>query len=127
MQVEQQERFVRVPPVLNPVHGQVGDDICGIPFDPYIPLIRYKVRVVIIPLSGQDLELIDPFRIVSKMQFPEHGCLVARLLEQLGESHLGSIEREPVIDLPVQVAVLACENGGAGRGTDGVGDTGIIE
>ncbi len=40
---------------------------------------------------------------------------------------MGGIEREVVVDLAVEVAVLPGQNYGAGRRTNRVGDAGIVE
>jgi len=46
-------------------------------------------------------------------------------LEYLWKSYLGGIERETIVDLAVQVAMLSGQDGGPGWGTNGIGHTGI--
>ena len=50
-----------------------------------------------------------------------HDCgLVAGLLQELGDSLLGSIKGVLVGTLPVQVGMFACQNDRTRRGTDGI-------
>jgi hypothetical protein len=46
------------------------------------------------------------------MEFPEHGRLVPGSLKDLWKGELGGIKGKPVVDLPMQVTVFSCENGG---------------
>ena len=59
------------------------------------------------------------------MPFPHQSRLIAGLLQQFGEGGLRSVEAFPVAAEPVDVAVLAGQDVGAGRAADGIGAKGI--
>ena len=125
MKEEQQKWFFCISSIFHPIQGLIGNNISGISLNGDPSFIGNKIRIVILALSGQDLELIDPFGIIAKMEFPKHGCLVSSLLKQLRKGDLGGIEGESIVDLPMHVTVLARQYGSSGWSTDRVGHASI--
>ena len=128
VEVHQHKGFLLRTLVFQPVQGHVRDDVGGIAFDlDFAFVLGDEVRIVIVALSGQDFELVKTFGIVAKVQLAKHGGLIAVLVKQLREGHLGGIERKTVVDLAVEMRVFTRQNGRPGRRTDGVGNTGIAK
>ena len=59
------------------------------------------------PLPRENHEIIDPFGVVSKVQFPKHGGLVSCFLEQLGKGYLARIKRSSIINLPINMIMFS--------------------
>ncbi len=87
--------------------------------------IGIKIRIVVLALSGQNLKFINPFGIISKMQFAKHGCLVTGLLKKLREGNLCGIKRKTIVNLSMNVTMLTRKNSGSGWSTNRIGYTGI--
>ena len=116
-----QEKRLRAIATLQPVERQIGDDVRHIArgLDPLaIPNHR---RVVVQPLSRQDLPVIKPGRIADEVPFPNQRCRVPRRLQQFGERHLATVERRVrVVVEPVPVGILAGKNRRPARPADRV-------
>ena len=71
-------------------------------------------RIIINTLAGQDFPIIKTGRVGFQVPFPNHGCLVAGLLEQLRKGVLRTIESTiAVVVKAIDMAVSAGEERGA--------------
>ena len=92
-----EEGLVLVPSVLEPIKGDVGDDVGGITGDALYPIRCVHGRVVVRPLSLQDLPEIEPRGVALEVPFSDHGGLVAVLLQKLGKVCCSPSKRMPLV------------------------------
>lgn len=127
MEIEQHERLVFLPAIAQPVEGHVRNDIRHVALYAGIAFAGDEIRVVVITLPGQNFKFIKAFGVVPKVEFAEHGRLIAIIVQDLWKSDVGRIERKDIINFPVDVGVLAGQYSCPGRCTDGIGDRRIRE
>ena len=127
MLTHEQKWLARIP-LLQPLDREVSDQVGGIAFVLHLlPIVDHR-RVVIDPLPGQDVPLIKARRVAAQVPLADDCGLVSRCLQQLREGHLRSIEHAVrVVVKPVEVVVLARQDTGPARTTDGIGNQAAIE
>ncbi len=92
---------------LEPVQGVVRDQVGDIARP--APALAHgdEIRIVIVPLVGQDAPMIEARGIALEMPFAEQRRLVAGFLQELGKRRLPAVEDRGVVDDAVAMAVLA--------------------
>ena len=115
----EQERLGFVA-VLQPVEGEIGDDVGGVTlvFDA-LAVVDHR-GVVVDPLARQDVPFVEAGRVADQVPLADDGRLVAGGVEQLGEGRLRAVEAAVgVVVEAVRVGVLAgqdrCAAGPADR------------
>ena len=96
-----EEGLVLVPSVLEPIQGGVGDSVGGITSDALYPIRCVHGRVVVGPLSLQNLPEIGNDGVALEVPFSNHGGLVSALLQELGKSLLLTVKARAVGQLTV--------------------------
>ena len=87
------ERFTLVPLVLQPVETLIRDDIGHIPlFTHSVVCLRYKIRIIVVALSRQNLPEIKTRRQCFEMPFSHNSRLVTCLLQQFGHRLLSPVK-----------------------------------
>ena len=123
----QEERLVLVAG-LEPVDREVGDHVGDVTLVLHALAHLDHRRVVVAPLAGQDVPVIEAGGIGHQVPLAEDRGLVAGGLEQFGKRDLRAVEAAVgVVEEAVGVAVLAGEDGGPRRPADGVGHEAPVE
>ena len=78
-------------------------------------------------LPWQDHKIVHSLGVVPKMQLPEHGRLVTRLLKNLRKGNLGGIKGIVIIYFPINMGMFSGKYSGPGGCTDRIGNAGISE
>ena len=107
MMQQQTERFFFLPFVLQPFQRQVRSDIGGIPFYLHFLTIIYKIRIVIITLTNQNIPIIESRGIRGKMPFTNNSSLITCLLQQLREGLLASVKPMRIIYKTILMAMFS--------------------
>ena len=117
MMYKQTKRFGCIPLLPQPVYTQVSNDIRHIPFLPDSTFRRDKIRIIIIPLSGQNSPIIKTGRCAPQMPFSNHSRLVTACLQQLLDSLLFPVKHRPagIIGITVLMAVLPRQQNSTAR------------
>ena len=106
----QEKWLLLISSLFEPVYSQVGYDVRAMSFDGGFALGSKEIRIVIEALSRKDHPLIESLRLRFEMPLSEHGCLVAYLLQKLGECLLGAIKIISVVHEAILMAVLSGNN-----------------
>jgi hypothetical protein len=114
------EGLVALALALEPIDGEIGDDIGAITVYPTFAVWKNHVGVVVKTLAREDRPVVEAFRITAEVAFAVNGCLVASLLEELGKSLLIPVEGVSVVHESVLVTVLAGLDDGAAGTADRV-------
>ena len=101
------EGFVLLPPVLEPIHGQIGNHVGAISVDAFSSVRENHIGVVIKSLSGQDCPIVVSLWFSLQMAFSIDCGLVACLLQELGKGLLIPVKGIPIVHEAILVAVLA--------------------
>ena len=106
--------------VLQPVEGDIGDNVGGIAgvFDRFA--VANHRRVVVRPLASEDFVKVKSGRPGSQVPLTDHGGLISASLQQLRECLLRAVEGVAVLAEPIQVAVFARQNDGPARSANRV-------
>ena len=104
---QQTERFFFLPFVLQPFQRQVRSDIGGIPFYLHFLTIIYKIRIVIITLTNQNIPIIESRGIRGEMPFTNNSSLITCLLQQLREGLLASVKPMRIIYKTILMAMFS--------------------
>ena len=118
MMQQQAERLLLVAFLRKPVQRKIGGDVRDIPLPPDSISIADKVGIVIVALSDKDVPVVKARRDRNKMPFADHGCLISRLLQQLGESLLRRVKPPCVIGESIGMAMFARQHTGTGRAAE---------
>ena len=125
----EQERLLSVAAVPQPIQRKIGDDVRHVALDLLVTRGCSEIRVVVVPLTRQHLPEVEALRLGAQVPLPDHRGLVPGSLQHLIERRLRHVERipRPVVDLAVDVAVLAGEHHRAAGGTDRIGAEAVQE
>ncbi len=120
---EEAERLVLIANTVHPVEGNIGNNICCIAFALQLLAIAYEGGIVVISLPYQDVPMVEPRRLGAQVPLPNHGCLVAGLLQKLGKGLLATVKHVSVgiVGITVGMAVLACKHAGTTRSAQRIG------
>ncbi len=133
------EGLTLVAPALEPVEGEIGNDVGGIAgmfFFGALLVVAGAVgilehhRVVVWTLAREDFGVVVALWCLVRAEMPlaDDGGLVARLLQEFGKGGLvDALELVAVAPEPVDVRVLAGLNDGSHRPTDRVGDHAAVK
>ena len=118
----QHEGLVLILAVLEPFQRFFRDDVRNIAIDTLGGAIHLnEVRIVVIPLVRENFPVIEAGGLADKVPFADDGGFITRLREVFGKGRLSAIEsRIVVIDETIDVRMLAREDAGARRTTDGI-------
>jgi len=104
--VHEHERLRPVAAFVEPLQGQVGDDVGRVAGEVGGAVGRAEPGVVVGALADQHPPVVEAGRLGLEVPLADDRRLVAGLLEQLGERLLRRVELDAVVDHPVRVAVL---------------------
>ncbi len=120
-----------IPAFVQPLDGQVGEDVGGIAVEPFASSVDVEDGVKIDTLAAETGPVIESgARIVffvSHMPFADEGGGVAGFLEVLWEEMGAGRNGTLIVDDMVAMHVLAGEDRGAARRAKGGGDKGVLE
>jgi len=119
----QEEGFISITTVLQPVERSVGHDICHIPSVVLTAAILLnKVGIIVFPLPRKNLPVIVTLGCRDEVPLANQCSLVASLLQQFGKGRLTPIEMGAavIIQVAVNVAMLAGLDGSTGGTADRV-------
>ncbi len=122
----EEERLLRVA-LLEPVEGEIGDQVGAVAGVLLAAGGRDEGGIVIDALAGQDVPVVEAGGIGDQVPLADHGGLIAGALQFLGDVVALGIERFVQRVDAVLVAVLAGEDRGAAGRADGVGAEAIGE
>ena len=110
--LKHQGKWLAFISVIQPIQGDVGGDVRHIAVVALFCAHFNKIGVVIRPLSGQDIPVIETGGDAFQVPFANHGRLVAGLLQQFGKGLLAPVKLIPIVAHTVQVAVFSGQNRG---------------
>jgi hypothetical protein len=125
--MEQQAEWLILIPVFQPVDAKISDQVCYVTFNPALFSHFNKIRVVVITLAREDIPIVKSGGITFQVPFPDHGCLVTRLLKQFGESHLAAVKNLRIIPVSVDMRKLPGQHHGPAGSTNGIGNEAVPE
>ena len=123
---QQAEGLITLPP-LQPGQGEIGGQVGGVAFQSLALPHFDKIGIVIAPLAGKNIPIIETGRLAFQMPFTHQSGLIAGLLQQLREGLLRAVEHHRVVDLPVTMAVLPGQQHRPAGSTDRIGAETTLE
>src|SRR5690606_35912663 len=122
--VDQQERFVLIPPLVQPFERMLGSDVSDISLKALALTVDQKIGVVILALSRQHHGMVKTLRKPIQVDLPYHGRGITCLLKQFGKIILIPIKGLYIVHLAIDKTVLACQYYRPAWGANGVGNGG---
>jgi len=114
------EWFTLVPDAVHPIYCQICHNIGSIAFPLYPFAIFNKFRIIIIPLSYQDVPIIKSGRFRYQMPFTDHSSLIAISLKQFRESLLVTVKCGGIIRKSIGMTMFTGQHTGTAGTTQGV-------
>ena len=114
------EWFTLVPDAVHPIYCQICHNIGSIAFPLYPFTIFNKFRIIIIPLSYQDVPIIKSGRFRYQMPFTDHSSLIAISLKQFRESLLVTVKCGGIIRKSIGMTMFTGQHTGTAGTTQGV-------
>ena len=121
------ERVHIVFTVVQPVQCPVRDDVCRVAFVLCFSFSSDELRIRVSPLPGEDFPLVKSLHGSVQVNFPDHRCLIAVLLKDLLKLLLIVIEAAAIVELSIEMTVLAGEQRGSAGSANRVADIGSVK
>ena len=121
----QKKRFV-LWPIFQQVDREIGDHFGDVAFVDAVSLVVVEYWIVVAPLAGQNIPVVEPLGFGAKMPLAKHSSVVAGLAQSVSHRNGGGIE---VVEswYAVDMAVLAGKNRRPAGSADGVHHIAAIE
>ncbi len=114
-------------PVLDKVESDIRDNIRDIAWILFSLAHLDEVRIVVVPLSGKDVPVIEARRVAFEMPLADHDCLVPGLLEEFGKCLLRAVKPQRVVPQAIEMTVLSGQDYRATGSADAVGAEAVLE
>ena len=114
------EWFTLVPDAVHPIYCQICHNIGSIAFPLYPFTIFNKFRIIIIPLSYQDVPIIKSGRFRYQMPFTDHSSLIAISLKQFRKSLLTTVKCGGIIRKSIGMTMFTGQHAGTAGTTQRV-------
>ncbi len=121
------EGFVFIAFVVEPIQCEVCDDVGGVALDFDGRAVVDHAWVVVESLADQDVPVVKAGGVGFEVPLADHGGVVAGVFEEFDEGLLAAVEGVFVGVEAVAVAVFPGEDGGSAGSADGVGDQAVVE
>ena len=108
----QKKRTTGIPPI-QPLHGQIRGQIRDISRVVFGNAVFDESRIVIIPLTRQDIPVVKPLGIGYQMPLPGDGGLITGLFQQFHDRLLVAIEGGMIVLETILMTMLARQKDGA--------------